>query len=106
MSFNGLLNKTCDVQRFTKVQTSTGAIDKTFASVAMVACRIQKRGVSGDQDLATPFEKATHIIYFPIGTDILDRDRIENNGKIYKVVAVQADSSMHHLEVLVEQIVQ
>jgi len=106
MSFNSLLNQDCEIQRFTKTQSNTGEIDKAWSVSSTPKCRLQKRSVTGGQDLATPYGRASHVIYLPIGTDIRDNDRCEIGGKRFNIVAVQKDSSLHHLEVLAQAIIQ
>jgi len=106
MSFNSLLNQTCSIERFTSTQSQTGAISKNWTIISTPKCRLTKRNLSAKGDLASPYSKATHIIYLEKGADILDKDRVVILGKNYDIIVVRKDSSLHHFEVLVQEIVQ
>jgi len=106
MSFKKLLNKTCEIQRYSASQSSTGQLDKTWATVSTPKCRVQKRLVSQNKDLASPYADASHVIYMLPDVNVLDEDRIVVGANVFEIVAVQKDSSEHHFEIFAKLIIQ
>lgn len=107
MSFEGLLNKTATVQRYT-----AGPVDvfnqptKVWANVGVVRCTIQPRGAK-----ETEWDRLgvvyTHVMYLREPSFGLTAwDRIVHAGTTYEVMAVRDDAGRdHHLAVALKEVV-
>lgn len=77
MSYFGLLNKTCTIQRSTEAKDSvSAAITRSWSNAAtLVRCAVQ---VNTSKERAEPLQagEAMFDVFFAPGTDIRSKDRI------------------------------
>lgn len=105
MSFESLLNDTCDIQSKTATQTGSGELSVTWSDKATDVPT--RRRTSKQPSVVNGIGQVTitsYTFYFLPETDITEADRIVYDSEVYGVVLAAKDSSGHHLEVLANKI--
>lgn len=107
MSFEGLLNKTCNIQALTETQNSTsGQKVKAWANLHTgVKCRLDQNTGSEFSAPDSIKSKATHILFLKIHNLTAKASRINIGVNNYNILSVQDGGGHgHHLELLLEKI--
>lgn len=102
MSFRGLLNTTCTIQRVVTVNTGPEAGETWSDNSTSVPCRLSMLRAHEIGELHSTLS-VTHRLYLPYGTSITNDDRVVIDSVTYDVEMVNADpgSRQHHVEALV-----
>ncbi|MBA4406973.1 hypothetical protein C0389_06840 [bacterium] len=106
MSFEGLLNKVCNIQKRTKTQdTNTGEIIESWANVySGVACRLdESRGTEYiGQD--TRLSRADHVLFLKKGYTLTTGEyRVIIDTTSYNILSIRdAGGQGHHIELELE----
>ena len=105
MSFDNLLNLTCNIQRQSKTQSATtGEMVINYATVYTgIKCRLDEAsgGVmfSNNQKL----QRATHTLFLHYGKTIKETDKIVIGSSSYIVLLIKnAGGHNHHNELILE----
>jgi len=111
MSFDGLLNQRCNIEKNMPTQDASGQEVESWGIVASaVKCRFEPKGggrVVGPQAI---YEKASHVLYMRarIGLYISTANhRIDVAGEKYTILSVSVipgKSYTSHLELLLEKV--
>lgn len=111
MSFDGLLNQRCNIEKNTPNQDAAGEqVDNWGIVASAVKCRFEPKGggrVVGPQAI---YEKASHILYMRArtGLNITTADhRVDIAGEKYTILSVSmipGKSYPSHLELLLEKV--
>lgn len=108
MSFQGLLNTSCNIQKIINAQDSTtGELEKTWANIYTgVKCRLDQ---ASGQEFASPnsiLARATHILFMDKKYTLKEGTyRIVTGGNNYNILLVSDGGGHgHHLELTLQLI--
>lgn len=111
MSFDGLLNQRCNIEKNTPTQEASGQEVDSWGTVALaVKCRFEPKGGGRVVGTQAVYEKASHILYMRArsGLRITTKDhRIDVAGEKYAILSVSVipgKSYTSHLEILLEKV--
>ncbi len=109
MSFNSLLNLTCDIQEYSETQDSAGQMIKSWSDVATnIPCRIDAMGGGLIEEPEVIYEAATHLLFCNDISGVslsVHNHRVVVGSDTYKIIRVEkvyGYSNLHHLEVYLE----
>ncbi len=107
MSYATLLADSCVIQR--KSVLANGKTDlETFSNIGPISCRVLKRSaVKGNVTTAQYSTVVSTRFVLPKGADVLIRDRILHEGRVYDVIEVVQPFNMkekHHVIAICEAI--
>lgn len=111
MSFDGLLNQRCNIEKNTPTQDTSGQEVESWGIIAsQVKCRFEPKGggrVVGPQAI---YEKASHVLYMRARSGLTlktDIHRIDVAGEKYTILSVSVipgKSYTSHFELLLEKV--
>lgn len=109
MSFDSLLNLTCDIELNTPAQNAnTGQFEPSWADAETgIPCRLDPKAGGVTDVPEYIFDKTTHILFMrvPATTILVDRHRIEVGTSKYNILLVKklyGPKLQDHLEILLE----
>jgi len=110
MSFDSLLNLTCNVQELTESQDGAGQMVKSWANIATgLACRLDTASGGLSTIPEVQYEAATHVLFMReiSGTTISTKThRIVVGSDAYTILRVHHTygySDLNHLEIELER---
>ena len=106
MSFRGLLNNRCDIQRVTEVIDNLGARRQTWATLyAAVPCRIQPISGREAAEFSRVDVRISHKMFCEANYTFTEKDRVKFGSRYFDIETVRdVDEMGHHLEVLLEEV--
>lgn len=109
MSFDALLNKTCNIQTLSETQLPSGQKQATWTTtISGAKCRIDAFGGQEQITASMVYEKATHIMFIRNPSTItldVGQHRVISDSITYNILLVKrmyGYSPVSHLEVLLE----
>ena len=109
MSFNSLLRHTCTIQvRTVTYNSDTGQQVESWAdSVTGVKCRLDQAKGSEYRQPTAIYSKATHVLFMATRTLSPKNNLVIIDSNTYNILDVSdGGGAGHHIEVLLERIVQ
>lgn len=111
MSFDGLLNNTCNIEVATRTQDAGGQMAKSWANLSTgIKCRLSGSGGGESRNEAFAYYKATHMLFIrEIAGVTLNTSshRVDVGGTKYKILHINIVDSMaltNHIELMLEEI--
>ena len=107
MSYNGLLNTTCTIQKLTRTQDAdSGEWTESWANHATsVKCRLDMASGQGEVRITNDrLSNTTHILFVEYRTDLNWWEyRVIADSITYNILLIsQAGGMLHHTEILLE----
>lgn len=111
MSFDGLLNQRCNIEKNTPTQDAAGQQTDSWGIVASaVKCRFEPKGGGRVVGAQAIYEKASHVLFMRAksGLQIRTKEhRVDVAGEKYTILSVSVipgKSYTSHLEILLEKV--
>jgi len=112
--YRDLLNKTCTIYRMNAVDgydfslSEEGEVKETKIPVTTLAkCRLEPANTPRDRYAGGLTEAGMQMLFVEAGEDIREHDRVEVDGKFYRVQSVRevyGFHGLHHMEVVLTMI--
>ena len=108
MSFTAFLTSTASSTRAVETISATG--QKTITNTATLtstACRIEQLNGTLAMTILGRQPTATHLIFFPAGTNVLENDKVTISSVVYLILEVNSVAggiAGHHIECVGEEI--
>jgi len=108
MSYEGLLNTNCNIQKQTRTQNATtGQWIEVWTSYAnKVVCRLDMMTRGEERKEDDVFLRATHLLFIKYRTDINWWEyRITKGARTFNILRIaQGGGTNHHTEIILEEI--
>ena len=109
MSFNGLLNKTCNFQKKTLTENASGQEVESWTTIfTNIKCRLDTAHGGKTSISQLEYEKVTHVLFIRIisGFNLTTGDyRVVIDNKNYEIILIaDAGGHNHHLQLGLQKV--